>query len=329
MDPVKEEILKVCGLNAILTSKRKNNSLIIGVSVGARYYEGKFLFALVNAINKLSEKVDHCIVAVCDTLQRHNYRLDGKTSEQSAFTMSEIAGDKWIERNSAILKNLKVPYDIIRWTEWLKDTRYVNAFSGISILFDKDFAFKKAIECSIHEFSFRFKKRYEELEFNKGIVLDKNVEESCRFYLLEECAVVMKLWPAYKMDHCEYLLYPSKMTKALEYTYQQIVQADLFKWNKFSFKKTISLSNFHSQKKVEFKKPYDEQESYACPSASVSCSGNVVSPVSSSEEKPNVLSDCISKATSFGSHTLFSNNKPLIMHISCIDQNRTPGPHRH
>lgn len=107
MCPKKEKLQKILGLDPILKSQRKTNSLIIGVSVGSEPFEGIGLSSLVNAINRLSKEVTHCTIAVCDTLQRHNYRLNGTTTKEDAFSMSERAGDEWIARNTEILENLR------------------------------------------------------------------------------------------------------------------------------------------------------------------------------------------------------------------------------
>ena len=247
MCPKKEKLQEIGGLAAILDSKKKTNSLIIGVSVGSEPFEGIGLSSLVNALNGLAEKVTHCTIAVCDTLQRHNYRLNGTISEEDAFPISERAGDEWIARNTKILENLKIPYSITRWNEWLNNPSYVDAFREISSLFDEDSEFKKAIESSINTFSSRFKKRHEELGFSADEIDRKILEQSCRAYLLEECAIIMKLWPINKDEHCEFLLYPGKMTKALAYTYDKfVVKKSLFKWNKFILKKATPLSENNS-----------------------------------------------------------------------------------
>jgi tRNA-dependent cyclodipeptide synthase len=264
----KEEKQKIRGLDPIRQSQSKTSSLIIAVSVGNKNFEREPLFTLVNAINelndKLANKLTHCIVAVGDTLQRHNYRLDGKTSEEDALSSSEKAGDEWLARNTETLEKLKIGYTVTRWSEWLNDEAYFHAFSEISDLFNKDIEFKKAIEASVEEFSSRFTKRHEELEL-KGEINQIVLKQSCRDYLLEECAIIMKLWPKYKPNHCEYLLYPAKMTEALAYTYDKIEQKDLFKWNKFTIKGNIAL--VRSENKQE--RPFFPPELADCTSVTI------------------------------------------------------------
>ncbi|MEN9449684.1 MAG: hypothetical protein RJA83_298 [Pseudomonadota bacterium] len=297
MYPKQEQKQKITGLEPIWKSQSKTNSLIVGVSVGADHFEGIGLSSLVNAINMLSEKVTHCTIAICDTLQRHNYRLDGKTSEKDAYTMSEIAGDQWIERNTPILKKLKISYQTTRWNEWLNDSRYANAFTEVSTLFDKDPEFKKEVECSIKTFSSRFRKRHEELGFSAEVIDPEILVDSCRAYLLEECAIIMKLWPINRVSHCEFLLYPGKMTKALAYTYEKlVVEKNLFKWNKFILKKTTSLSEnnsalFNFQEKVAFTHPSNEQEKYFFIAVLAGCTSILTTyPTLSKDEQLDMLS---------------------------------------
>lgn len=266
MSPKKEQKQKINGLEPIWKSQSNTNSLIIAVSVGGEHFEGKSLSTLVETINTLSEKVTHCKVAVGDTLQRYNYQLNGKVSAVNAFSMSKKAGDEWIARNDATLKKLKISYHITRWDEWLNDSRYEDASTEVSTLFDKDPEFKKAIECSIHTFSSRFRKRHEELGFGADVIDPEALEQSCRAYLLEECAIIMKLWPINKVNHCEFLLYPGKMTKALAYSYEKfVVEKNLFKWNKFTIKEKNSIPEnkpilLNFQENVVVTRPSNEKE---------------------------------------------------------------------
>jgi hypothetical protein len=155
--------------------------------------------------------------------------------------MSMKAGDEWIERNMPILNKLKITYQTIRWNQWLNDPRFANAFIEISTMFDIDSNFKNAIKCSVKAFSTRFRKRYEKLGFDSEAINSEILEQSCNAYLLEECVIIMQLWPTNKDDHCEYLLYPGKMTKALACAYDKMVQKkDLFKWNKYTIKKNLN-----------------------------------------------------------------------------------------
>lgn len=220
---------KISGLNTIKkdfkTPFMQEISLIIGVSVGSKKHDGEALAALVEAINRLhkSVKITNCTIAVCDSLQRHNYRIDGKTDEEKALSMSKKAGAEWIEANIETLKHLNVDYTIVRWDTWLKDEkRYREAFLEISNLLAQDYAFQKTMDNSIQVFSSRFNKRYQELGISAPIN-DDVLQKSCRDYLLEECAIIMKMWPLYKQEHSQYILYPEKMTEALEYVYKQVV----------------------------------------------------------------------------------------------------------
>ena len=309
MQSNKEEKQKIRGLYPIRQSQSKTSSLIIAVSVGNKNFEREPLFTLVNDINKLKDelvdKLTHCIVAVGDTLQRHNYRLDGKTSEEDALSSSKKAGDEWLVRNDEILKKLKIGYTVTRWSEWLNDEAYFHAFSEISDLFNKDIEFKKAIEASVEEFSSRFTKRHEELEL-KGEINQIVLKQSCRDYLLEECAIIMKLWPKYKPDHCEYLLYPAKMTEALAYTYDKIEQKDLFKWNKFTIKGKKPISNI--QENIALVRSENKQERpFFLPELADCTSATIIRSNLSKDEKLDAPPSYAYRATFF----LESNKHPV------------------
>lgn len=244
MDPTIEQIPTVRGLNPVLNSPSRRNSVIIAVSVGAEYHEGKQFLALIKALNKLSKKITACTIVLGDTLQRHNYILNSKISKRRAFIMSQSAGDQWIVRNSEYLEKLELPYQVKRWNLWLNDPNYKAAFSKISILFAQDPIFQKKMEYSISKFSSRFKERYVALGFDSTAISPERLGKSCFSYFLEELAIIMYLWPSYNPDHCEHILYPAKMTEALEYAYQKIVaRKDLFRWNHFTFKKRERLAN--------------------------------------------------------------------------------------
>lgn len=300
MYPKQEPKQKIKGLEPIWASKSKTNSLIIAVSVGGKDFEGESLSTLVEAINKLPNVIN-CIIAVGDTLQRHNYRLNGKTKEAIAFSMSEKAGDEWLKRNNEILKKLIIPYHITRWNKWLKDEEYDNARLEISTLYDNDHAFQQAIQCSINSFSDRFIKRHEELGFKENVIHEV-LQSSCRAYLLEECAIIMKLWPVNKDNHCEYLLYPGKMTKALAYAYDKMVQKkDLFKWNKFTIKERNLTAKNSDQFNFEEKVPvssYSEQERRLFLSVSAACESIMASHYPP-EKKVDMLSSYTNKVAFF------------------------------
>ncbi len=232
--------LKIVGLNNLAISENKTNSLIIGISVGGPNHEGKRFSALIDTINKIHEKLNNCTIAVCDTLQRHNYMISGKVNEEQAFSKSRIAGDNWVERNKPILEKLKISYKIVRWDEWLKCTTYKSAVSKIKDLLCTSSDFQKDMQTSVETFSSRFTNRHKELGL-EGNISNDLLKSCCRAYLIEECAIMMNVWPIYKADHCQHILYPGNMTKALSGAYENTVtQKNLFKWKKFSFKKVVN-----------------------------------------------------------------------------------------
>ena len=165
--PTKENTrrIKVSGLEHIIQSQQPV-SLLLGISVGGDAHEGERLSAIVDGINRIhdNDKVIHCDIMLCDTLQRYNYMIDGKTDEEVAIRLSKAEGEAWIKRNKPILEKLKLSYRIIRWDECRSDSQYQTAISEVKDKYNKDPKFQEAISRSTQTFLSRFIKRYKEFQ---------------------------------------------------------------------------------------------------------------------------------------------------------------------
>lgn len=240
--------LKVLGLDLLSESSGISKTLIIGISVGDEKQEGSYFSALMETINKLAKEanVQTCLIAVCDSLQRHNYMIDGTTTEETALTKSILVGNQWVEKNMQSLTQLQIIFKVIRWEEWRNNKKFKLAISDIKKLYEEDSFFKEAVEKSIRSFTSRFKTRYKKLENNSDIDEDA-LYQCCRNYLLEECAIIMNFWPMQEDQNQKFILYPGKMTAALECAYEKLItQKNFFSWQKYRFKKVDSIPLLNS-----------------------------------------------------------------------------------
>jgi len=221
---------------------------ILGVSVGGQAHAGEKLKATIKLIN---EKFSggKCIIAVCDTLQRHNWLSSSNIREDKALELAEQEGTQWITKNKPIIETLTVPYEIHRWEEWRCTEIFLQYIKEVTDHYQENHQFHEAIEKSIELYISRFKSRAEALRL---YVIEDKLHDACRAYLLEECAIIMKMWPELSKDTDQYVLYPGNMTAALEVAYEAYVLPKLlskndnhhnFEWLKIQFKNVRSLAN--------------------------------------------------------------------------------------
>ena len=100
----------------------KFNSCILTISVGQNVHEGEKFKATLNLINKNFKK---CTIGVCDTLQRHSIAMLAGLEGDVLYEIAKKDGDQWIDRNIEYCKKyLAIPFEIIRWDNWLRDEKY-------------------------------------------------------------------------------------------------------------------------------------------------------------------------------------------------------------
>ena len=188
----------------------KFNSCILTISVGQNVHEGEKFKATLNLINKNFKK---CTIGVCDTLQRHSIAMLAGLEGDALYEIAKKDGDQWIDRNIEYCKKyLAIPFEIIRWDNWLRDEKYKLYREQVNFLYDTDKVFVSIIEKLAIEFNNRLKKRDYNLEEEKGLTLSTE-------YLLEECAV-MSIWyeEGYNVD-----VYPAIRNEAIEYCFSIIM----------------------------------------------------------------------------------------------------------
>ena len=186
------------------------NSCILTISVGQNVHEGEKFKATLNLINKNFKK---CTIGVCDTLQRHSIAMLAGLEGDVLYEIAKKDGDQWIDRNIEYCKKyLAIPFEIIRWDNWLRDEKYKLYREQVNFLYNTDKVFVSIIEKLAIEFNNRLKKRDYNLDEEKGLKLSTE-------YLLEECAV-MSIWyeEGYNVD-----VYPAIRNEAIEYCFSIIM----------------------------------------------------------------------------------------------------------
>ncbi len=198
------------------------------VSVGKTYHEAEKLAATVERVNIAG--FGKCIVAVADTLQRHNC-IGGSASEKHLQSQQE--GDQWIARNSSILAKLAMPQEIIRWDDLLNRSDYHRYHHMVIHEYYTNPDYRAAIDETIGTFAARS-------GLAKGMDHFEETFFKCLFYILEECPIIMPMWAD---DGVDFIVYPKPMTAAMSRTREIFVEPDRsnsVNWLSIKFKKRSS-----------------------------------------------------------------------------------------
>jgi len=193
---------------------------VLLISVGQPVHEGAKLAATIDMVNRTFSS---CDVAVCDSLQRHTIGMHEYLPKETLYINANIEGEKWIKRNDASLKAIKIPHEIFRWDKYLLDNNFNRHLEAINLAYKKSNDFASAIHKTIDEFVARHERHF--------TIDNKEEAINCCFnYLVEECAIIMLMWPCRKYN---YIVYPGEINKALEVARCQFVApiySNLLKW---------------------------------------------------------------------------------------------------
>ncbi|KWI52069.1 hypothetical protein WT72_21550 [Burkholderia pseudomultivorans] len=198
------------------------------ISVGKEYHEGDKLAATVDKINVSA--FGRCVIAVADTLQRHNYNTG---SAHSNYRRSRERGDAWLAQNAGILAKLSMRREVLRWDDLLRRDDYTQYYHLITNEYYSNHEYRHAINGTIDVFAER-----------NGLVRGTQAHEDAfyrsLFYILEECPIIMPMWAR---DGIDFILYPKQMTSAMSKTREIFVQNDgddRANWLAVKFKKKSS-----------------------------------------------------------------------------------------
>ena len=189
----------------------KFDSCMLTISLGMLVHEGEKFKATLELINRSFQK---CTIGVCDTLQRHSLAILADSRSEDLHSISEQAGDQWINRNMEYCKQiLKIPFKFSRWDEWLQRSEYQVFRKLIDQLYSQDSKFVNIVNNLATEFIDRLKKRGYSFNLTKGISLSTE-------YILEECAAMCQWYEeGYNVEVC-----PSVRNRAIEYGFSKIMQ---------------------------------------------------------------------------------------------------------
>ena len=203
-----------------------DKTVLLLVSVGKEYHQGEKLAATIQKINQSG--FARCIIAVADTLQRHNILT---VSPQEGYAVSRNKGDEWLKDHKKIISLLKMPYKISRWDEFLKRDDYHKYYYQIVREYYSNKNYRSAVHETIRVFTQRKKLIEGTIEYDEAFYRSL-------FYILEECPVIMPMWADEKID---FIIYPKQMTAAMSKTRDislNGVNAEYANWISLKFKKT-------------------------------------------------------------------------------------------
>lgn len=172
------------------------------ISVGKERYEGEKFKALCEWA---AARFDHVTLIVSDTLQRHNYRHQLGCDAASAWKISRIEGNRWLERNREALELLPNK-TIIRWDDLLEDIQFLEVTTT---------ELAQALDKTINEF---WKRNPSEnyLDFYQHSKMFLLEELSVFSYLFEDPAI--DVYAGAWFQDLMQVMFPKKDYMAVDYT---------------------------------------------------------------------------------------------------------------
>ena len=141
-------------------------------------------------------------------------RSDPSATKEVLYKKSKEEGDRWIQKNSELLSKLSIPWSVVRWNYWLTHPKFNDLLNEVKTAYETELSYRTFFDENIEIYLERLKKRGE-LKVEKEMA-----QQYCLDYLQEECAA-MCLWVE---TRCEYELYASGRTPAMEATYQRFIR---------------------------------------------------------------------------------------------------------
>lgn len=188
------------------------STCLMPISVGQSIHEWKKFEAVIKLVDASFKQ---CTILVDDTVQRHTIAIDKFKEPQDLYTDALELGNQWLIRNEEIYSQLKIPYQVIRWDDWLRHNDFKTQLVRINRLYSENLVYKTAIHANINEFLTRFLARVDCNQIDSGRAF-----RLCLNYLLEECAVML-LWTH---KHYDFELYPSGRNQAMGATYEMLIK---------------------------------------------------------------------------------------------------------
>ncbi len=193
----------------------KSKNCILLISIDNPYQQGEKFRATLQTINA---SLRSCTIIVGDVLNRR-YLQSSYPDKNSAelYNIAEKLGDNWLlKHQSMIEQELKIPYEIFRWREFLNHPQFPQKLSEVKNLFASNYEYKTAVHNTISDFLTRK---------TNNLELKISYEEALE-YLLEECAIML-IWFD---EQYHYSIYPSEQSEAVDATARLLEPEKYKKW---------------------------------------------------------------------------------------------------
>lgn len=230
----KQLIARLSGFGEEVPDFKAETALFL-VSIGNESFEEEKLVAQLKLIKN---KFKYYVVLVGDKLQGFNIAAENSNNETFTLKQAEQQaiqnGDRWINKNYNYFETILGTncYEIQRWDSWLNKPEFTHTSKQVEDFLNINGEYKKALQTSIKEYRERYKKKLGAEFFEK---IQKNYDEYCKKYLLQESAVMILL----AKNGYKYALYPAKQTAILEATFKLLIApncTNMFSWIPIRFK---------------------------------------------------------------------------------------------
>lgn len=182
------------------------------ISVGQSVHESEKFSAVIKLVNASFKA---CTILVDDSVQRHTLAINSQLEPQDLYDDALELGQQWLLRNQKRYSQLTIPYQILRWDDWLRHPDFENHLGRVRRFYCSNQQYKESIHKNVDDFLTRYLGRNESpaLDMQRSVRL-------CVDYLLEECAV-MCLWTHGKYN---FELYPHGRNQAMVATYDMLIK---------------------------------------------------------------------------------------------------------
>lgn len=192
--------------------KFKESTCVLPISVGQPYHENMKFEWTIQLVN---QHFKECFIMICDSLQRHTLSLKYPLHQEAQLHQKSIeAGDFWWERNKKTIDKLKIPYQLMRWDQWLSTPTYKKNRVLIDKWYQNDFELRQIMNHTISKFLIRAQEKN-----TFGLKADQ-LFHICLEYTKEEMSI-MPLWVE-KNIHFE--VYPGPRSSAMRAAHDRLVK---------------------------------------------------------------------------------------------------------
>lgn len=159
----------------------KSDTCIVGISVGQHYHEGRRLTAILNFAASNFESV---VILVADSLKRFTFSIK-KGSVPEAYRADAVRlGDEWLSRNANKLAGIKVPYRVLRYSNWSCGAEFAERIQTIRTIYVNENLLENAVRTDSDDYLTKLSSRGWQSPLSQ-----KKLYHACAEFLLEELAV--------------------------------------------------------------------------------------------------------------------------------------------